>query len=562
MKAKFLIEPQNRERYYSIVQIRLILLPILLSIWLNSNQLFAEQGFHAFQVRSSNSNIKKSIKENYSGKLKLQFQLRIARIGRLKITLKKQEVPKSTILYTDKNNQITQTKSSIINFKGLVKHKNFTSPLAGSAFAFSNKPEEQNLILSFSTKRKANTQLNKIKTNLSNPKHYSRLYRLSKSEPIPCGNTKERLNPLSNNFTNANPRLSSFSTFKEIELNLDADAYWYQIFGSDSHNFISMFVNEAEVIYEEQLGLTFKIIRQNVFIDKNFGSVPSTEQLNNYLSYSLNQTYSNYADIFYLLSGKDNYMDDTIGIAKFKTLCFAPSSSFGMSQFTNILSSFSVITHEIGHILGAIHDDGINYEGNLCSSSENFIMSPFLNNTSPQSTFSLCSINSINSYLTDADFCLTPVSSNSTDATPNTLPPRTPMENPIPIAPLGEIDLKVRLNKNGTVRITTTWQAEEDINDCRLYLDADYNPSNLATDNSKSFTSLPLENSPFSIKVKVPFKIKAKNKKFSLLTRLVCNQAERNRSQIVAIKPNKIDSQQEIKPNQWLRKFTQKLRSL
>lgn len=103
----------------------------------------------------------------------------------------------------------------------------------------------------------------------------------------------------------------------------------------------------------------------------------------------------------HLLTGKP--LDgQTLGIAYISALC-SNDIGVGLSQEQwSELQTAMVIAHELGHNFGADHD-GV--PGSACSSTpQTFLMAPFLGSST---TFSSCSLNSINAHLAGAS-CVTP----------------------------------------------------------------------------------------------------------------------------------------------------------
>jgi len=141
-----------------------------------------------------------------------------------------------------------------------------------------------------------------------------------------------------------------------IELNLDADAAWYGLYGSESNSFISTFVNEARAIYESQLGITFRVVRQNVFKKRNFGGQSAESRITSYQSYTSSRPYFKSADTHHLFSGS-RITHGVIGISYVGAVCISPYQSFALTQHSTPAFVPITFAHELAHNLGARHDD-------------------------------------------------------------------------------------------------------------------------------------------------------------------------------------------------------------
>ena len=88
------------------------------------------------------------------------------------------------------------------------------------------------------------------------------------------------------------------------------------------------------------------------------------------------------------------------GIAYTSSACIT-DFKISLSEDTGGFFNIYVIAHEIGHNLGSAHDGS----GNLCLSSDSFIMSPIVSFNNIQNTqkFSSCSIEYFKNYILAAD---------------------------------------------------------------------------------------------------------------------------------------------------------------
>jgi len=176
-------------------------------------------------------------------------------------------------------------------------------------------------------------------------------------------------------------------SIKIVTVSTYADVEWRQIYGDNSNAQILAIINEAEAIYNNQLGIRFRVFSQEIF-DSNIETSPG-KILSNFRNTITGTTTAN---IKHLFTGKD--MDGTtIGIAYIGAVCYSPEYAFGVTQNYGVLTS-NIFAHEVGHNLNAQHD----YAG------YGTLMYPSISFGSVQ--FSDSSLSQINSFLSYFGSCL------------------------------------------------------------------------------------------------------------------------------------------------------------
>ncbi len=196
-------------------------------------------------------------------------------------------------------------------------------------------------------------------------------------------------------------------TVKVATLSTVADPAWYAMYGEQSNAQIAAVVNAAEAIYERQLGIRFRIVKQHVFADA--ASYPlksdiSGDLLAEYMKNPTNATimgndaatFDQDVDLKHLFTGGELYKDmtrtkTTTGIAFTSAFCWSPNYAYGVTKRT--LMTSVTFAHEVGHNFGALHDPN----------DPNGIMYTFIR---PNSYFSATSVSQINAHLATYGRCL------------------------------------------------------------------------------------------------------------------------------------------------------------
>jgi hypothetical protein len=151
---------------------------------------------------------------------------------------------------------------------------------------------------------------------------------------------------------------------KVITISTDADPEWYAKYGDSSNAVIASIINTAEAIYDAQLGIRFRLVKQHVYT----GNSPYTMTDANALLRAFTGNPDNKdnlgdggsdfhekVDIKHLFTGK-NLDGSVIGIAYIGTVCAAPALTFGITQSYVEAANAGIFAHELGHNFGGFHD--------------------------------------------------------------------------------------------------------------------------------------------------------------------------------------------------------------
>jgi hypothetical protein len=171
----------------------------------------------------------------------------------------------------------------------------------------------------------------------------------------------------------ANEELGSTVLSRVVTISTDADPEWYRKYGEQSNAVIASIINTAEALYNRQLGIRFRIVKQHVYSDSSpyvssdAGALLSSFTRNESNPFNLGSGPDNFlseVDLKHLFTGKD--IDGSIiGIAYIGVVCAVPSLSFGITQAYMDAADPGIFAHEIGHNFGAGHDtsarDGLMY---------------------------------------------------------------------------------------------------------------------------------------------------------------------------------------------------------
>jgi hypothetical protein len=214
------------------------------------------------------------------------------------------------------------------------------------------------------------------------------------------------------------------TTTKVLTISTDADPEWYARYGESSNAVIASIINSAEAIYERQLGLRFRIVRQHVYTDSSpYTATDSGTLLKLFTGNADNRSnlstgvgdFHDEVDVKHLFTGKD--MDGSvIGIAYIGTVCAAPALAFGVTQAYVDAATPGIFAHELAHNFGAFHD----------VSERSGLMYPSI--SIPSATrFSDVSVQEISDHLGRNGGCI-----SREVMTPRQSPPEVPTAGPIP----------------------------------------------------------------------------------------------------------------------------------
>lgn len=177
-----------------------------------------------------------------------------------------------------------------------------------------------------------------------------------------------------------------------VRMDVYVDSQYNNYYGGDGLLQAMSALNVADGIYRQNFGLALEIGNATVFTDRNsdpmnLGAVTLESTLRKFRDLRLSSSTSS-PDIAltYLFSGNDN-VDEAIGLAWIGAICRNDGFDVGVttpSSYADLL-----VTHELGHSLGALHDTDTN-----CTNERNLLMWPRISRTTNQA-FSGCSVNSV-----------------------------------------------------------------------------------------------------------------------------------------------------------------------
>ncbi len=228
-----------------------------------------------------------------------------------------------------------------------------------------------------------------------------------------------------------------------ITISTDADAEWFQKYGEQSNAIIASIINTAEAVYNRQLGLRFRIVRQHVYADASpyTSSDPGmllssfTRNPENATNLATNPaTFHDDVDLKHLFTGKD-IDGSVIGIAYIGVVCAVPTLSYGITQSYLDVANPGIFAHELGHNFGANHD----------SSDRSGMMYPSIM-IPPAERFSDFSLGEINSHLTKYGTCISIEQMSPRPDVPPTLTPSPDDRS------LSGATIKIRRSRAGSSR--------------------------------------------------------------------------------------------------------------
>lgn len=212
-----------------------------------------------------------------------------------------------------------------------------------------------------------------------------------------------------------------------VTISTDADPDWFRKYGAESNAVIASIINTAEAIYDRQLNLRFRVVKQHVYTDASpYGMTAPGAMLSAFTRNPQNPTnlglsgesFDQDVDIKHLFTGKD-FDGGVIGIAYIGVVCALPSLSYGITQAFGDGPTAAIFAHEVGHNFGANHD----------SVNRGSLMYPSIS-IPPAESFSSLSLNEINGHLAESPECLSVEQVVPRTETP--IPPVTDVPSPLP----------------------------------------------------------------------------------------------------------------------------------
>lgn len=188
-----------------------------------------------------------------------------------------------------------------------------------------------------------------------------------------------------------------------VTIATDADTEWYLKHGEDSAAVIAKFLNIAEVLYDAQFSIRFRIVSQHSYREQSpYTATDVGGLLAQFVINSENPTnfgvsreeYRDAISLNHLFTGKD-LEGSVVGMAYIGVLCSAPALSYGVTQYFGDLLTPLILAHELGHNFGAYHD----------ISDSTGLMYPNISVPAPNH-FSSTSIREISNHLAANSKCL------------------------------------------------------------------------------------------------------------------------------------------------------------
>jgi hypothetical protein len=192
----------------------------------------------------------------------------------------------------------------------------------------------------------------------------------------------------------------------ETEIHVVADSHYYNTFGSGAVARMESVINDTAGVYENDLGVTFKISGVTVYTGATDPLTDSTSPSSLLSSFTYDVNHTTGHDLAHLFTDRD--LDgSTIGIAWLGTVC--GSHGTGVSQdMSNSTYRMLLAAHELGHNFDAIHDG----TGSCSGEPSDYIMWPSLQ--SDATGFSECSKGDIGAHVQSRS-CLVELTSGHTD---------------------------------------------------------------------------------------------------------------------------------------------------
>ena len=469
-------------------------------------------------------------------------------LGGVKIQFNRERFFQHVPTMTDAAGEIRAVPLKTTLLKGRISLKNRTSAVAGSIYYVADKPY---LFISFlgDNPRRGDRQLYKITVPLdSASEHVTGFVRRSNPAALKdfgceamgsSSFSEEESSKASSEIETANFSKAEAS-FRVVELNLDADSAFFGIFGSSSTSTMVTMVNDAETIYENDLSVTFDIVRQNTFTSTGFGTSDAGVKLDAYKDFTNVQGYAGNADAYMLFTGV-NLDGGTIGIAYVGPVCISNPFSFGVTQYTDDPTTVVTFAHELGHLLDADHSTS-----GIMTASVTF---PLATN------FSSTSIAEINSHITNfGDACLDTIEGSDPDDPGGDDGGGGDGGGSDP--PDFNLSIASGLTRSGSFSLTVTTDADL-AGVCTLTVRAAPKKKKVNSERGKIIVSSLLSAATTNFAAEVSKKTEKfndddKTNKVFMKAFVVCESGDTGASNVSRIKPFRLKSKKVVRPGRWI----------
>ncbi len=220
-----------------------------------------------------------------------------------------------------------------------------------------------------------------------------------------------------------------------------ADSKWFGKFGMNSKAKMAQFVNAAEAVFDEQLGIRFDIVGLHVveqndpYLEYGIAKKINAFMLNesSHLDFGMSEeSWRHEVDIKHMFTYAD-YLTGTVGYAISLVSCLSPIKAYSISMHVELIEESllpTVVAHEIGHNFSADHDSSDNGDRTIMG---------VRGRVTPDRKFSSFSLGQINAHLAENNSCLdtsirpayTPTSIPALTATPTQRTPVAPTLPPL-----------------------------------------------------------------------------------------------------------------------------------